>query len=103
MPLQRWALSIIIFWGLGAPLLILMSFILNRPEMIVVGLLAYLLLIVVLMQFSKKAGDYPWYYSFIYVVGILFFLITFLNSYQRHKTKKGAKWRGRIYHPTLSR
>ena len=102
-PLPRLALSTIIFWSLGSPLLILMSLILGRPEMIIVGLLAFLLLVIVLIQFSNRAGDYPWYYSFVYVIGILFFLITLLNSYQRHKTKRGAKWRGRIYYPTLSR
>lgn len=102
-PLHELALAIIIFWSLGGPLLILMSFILDRPEMVMVGSFVYLSLVVVFIRFSNRAGDYPPYYSFVYVLGILFFLITFLNSYQRHKTKRGAKWKGRIYYPAGSR
>ncbi len=98
-PLQRFAILPIVYWSLGSPLLILMSFILGRLDGIILGLFAYLILVAIFIRFSKNAGDYPWYHSFGYVVGMSFFLIALLNSYQRHKTRRGAKWRGRTYYP----
>ena len=96
-PVQQLAALTILLWGLGAPLIIISGFTINTLPVIALGLIGYLTLVITLNTFSRMIGEYPWYYSIIYPVGMTFFVFAFVYSCMRDMTGMGAVWRGRVY------